>query len=325
MRAFGVRRSVGASFSLLTLWLLLLGCGGGGGSEQQSSSGSTQSESQSVVEATVEGTSGGEDRFSTETAQQLDSAIAEVMKEKNLPGVVVAVSVPGEGEYVDAQGTADLDVGRERQPNDPFRMGSITKTFTATAILQLVDEGRLSKSDTLSKWYPDFPNAEQITVDDLLSMRSGIPDYWDERTLRQYYDDPLEDVTADEIIRQVAGEADRFEAPNQQTRYNNTNYGILERIVEKVTGDDLGARIHANITRPLGMKNTIYPVDPKLPGGLHGYGLNPRSEQFEDKTVLNPAPPGGAGAMISDISDLGFTPGHFTRVICSPPRPNKSA
>ncbi len=58
-------------------------------------------------------------------------------------------------------------------------------------------------------------------------------------------------MTADEIIRQVAGEADRFEAPDRQTRYNNTNYGILGRIVEKVTGDDLGAQIHANITRPL--------------------------------------------------------------------------
>ncbi len=144
---------MGACFSLLTLWLLLLGCGAGGGGEQQSSSGSTRSGSQSV-EATVEGTSGGEDRFSAETSQRLDSAIAEVMDKENLPGVVVAVSVPGEGEYVYAQGTADLDVGRERQPDDPFRMGSITKTFTATAILRLVDEGRLSRSDTLSKWYP---------------------------------------------------------------------------------------------------------------------------------------------------------------------------
>jgi D-alanyl-D-alanine carboxypeptidase len=136
-------------------------------------------------------------------------------------------------------------------------------------------------------------------------MRSGVPDYWDEETLRQYYDNPLEDLTAEGIVQQVAGEADRFEAPNQRTQYNNTNYSILERIVEKVTGNDLGTQITESIIQPLGMRNTIYPANSGLPGELRGYGLNPESEQFEDKTILNPAPPGGAGAMISDISDLG--------------------
>ena len=184
---------------------MLGGCGGGSGSEQQSSSEDTQQAESQPVEATVGETNGGEDRFSNETIQQLDSAIAEVMSEENLPGVAVAVSVPGESEYVQAQGAANLETERERQPNDPFRVGSITKTFTATALLQLVDQGQLSKSDPLSNWYPDFPNAEQITVDDLLSMRSGIPDYWDEETLRQSYDNPLEDLTAEGIVQQVAG------------------------------------------------------------------------------------------------------------------------
>ena len=257
------------------------------------------------MEATVGETNGGEDRFSNETKQQLDSAIAQVMSEENLPGVAVAVSVPGEGEYVQAQGAASSETGRERQPKDPFRVGSITKTFTATALLQLVDQGQLSKSYPLSNWYPDFPNTEQIIVDDLLSMRSGIPDYWDDETLRQYYDNPLEDVTAEEIIQQVARRADQFESPNQQTQYNNTNYSILERIVEKVTGNDLGTQITETIIQPLGKTNTIYPVNAELPGELRGYSLNPESEQFEDKTILNPAPPGGAGAIISDISDLG--------------------
>jgi hypothetical protein len=94
-----IRRSAVVSLSLLTLWLLLVGCGGGGsGSDQQSSSEDTQqTESQSSVEATVGETDGGEDRFSSETIQQLDGAIAQVMSEENLPGVAVAVSVPGEG------------------------------------------------------------------------------------------------------------------------------------------------------------------------------------------------------------------------------------
>ena len=76
---------------------------------------------------------------------------------------------------------------------------------------------------------------------------------------------------------------------------------------------------------PLGMTNTIYPVNAELPGELRGYGLNPESEQFEDKTILNPAPPGGAGAIISDISDLGVYARALYNGDLLTPQPNKSA
>jgi D-alanyl-D-alanine carboxypeptidase len=115
-------------------------------------------------------------RFSDDIVRQLDHTVTQHMEENALPGVVVGVWVPGEGEYVVARGLANLETGRKRDLDDPFRIASITKTFVATAILQLVDEGKLSKSDRLSKWYPDFPNADQITVDDLLRMRSGLVD-----------------------------------------------------------------------------------------------------------------------------------------------------
>jgi CubicO group peptidase (beta-lactamase class C family) len=86
------------------------------------------------------------DRFSQTNVQELDSTIEQLMQDENLPGVVVGVWVPGEGEYVVAKGEADLETGRERELDDPFRNASISKTFTATAILQLVDEGKLSTS-----------------------------------------------------------------------------------------------------------------------------------------------------------------------------------
>jgi D-alanyl-D-alanine carboxypeptidase len=218
---------------------------------------------------------------------------------------LVAVSVPAEGEYLSAQGTANLDTGAEPQPTDQFRIGSVTKTFVATAILQLVDQGKLSKSDTLSKWYPDFPNADEITIDDLLRMRSGIADYWDQETLKQYYDNTFENVTNEDIIEAAAAKADQFEAPDQETKYTDTNYTILGAILEKVSGNDINTQISENILKPLGLQNTLYPTNDELPGNLHGYGLNPQSGEFEDKTILNPAPADGAGAMISDISDLG--------------------
>jgi D-alanyl-D-alanine carboxypeptidase len=171
--------------------------------------------------------------------------------------------------------------------------------------LQLVDQGKLSKSDTLSKWYPDFPNADEITIDDLLRMRSGIPDYWAEETLKQYYDNPLESVTNEDIIEAAAAEADQFEPPDQETKYTDTNYNILGAILEKVSGNDIATQIDQSITGPLGLDNTFYPTNNELPGNLHGYGLNPQSGEFEDKTILNPAPADGAGAMISNLSDLG--------------------
>ena len=296
MRACGEGRSVLVAFvAALALWPILLGCGGGGGGgggsgEEQSSSAETTNE---------------EERFSAANLQELDSNIAGVMEDKNLPGVLVGVSAPGQGEYVSAQGSANLDTGAGPQSSDQFRMGSVTKTFVATALLQLVDQGKLSESDTLSRWYPDFPNAEEITVDDLLRMRSGIADYWDEEMIKQYYDNPLENVTNEDIIRATAAKADQFEPPDQETKYTDTNYNILGAILEKVSGNDIATQLTENIVIPLGLRNTFYPTNDELPGGLRGYGLNSQSEEFEDKTILNPAPADGAGAMISDISDLG--------------------
>jgi D-alanyl-D-alanine carboxypeptidase len=290
--ARGVGRSVLVAFvAALALWPLLLGCGGGG-----AGSGEEQSSSETTPQ---------EDRFTAANLQELDSTIAGVMQDNNLPGVLVGVSAPGQGEYVSAQGSANLDTGAEPQSSDQFRIGSVTKTFVATAILQLVDQGQLSKSDTLSEWYPDFPNADEITVDDLLRMRSGIADYWDEETVKQYYDNPLENVTNEDIIEAAAAKADQFEPPDQETRYTDTNYNILGAILEKVSGNDIATQLTENILIPLGLNNTFYPTNNELPGGLRGYGLNSQSEGFEDKTILNPAPADGAGAMISDISDLG--------------------
>jgi D-alanyl-D-alanine carboxypeptidase len=242
--------------------------------------------------------------FSKSIVERLDSAIASEMKYSDLPGVVVGVWVPGEGEYVVARGKANLRTGERRDLEDSFRIGSITKTFTATAVLQLVDKGKLSKSDKLSKWYPDFPNAEKITVEHLLRMRSGIADSFDEEWWEDYEENSLGDVSAEEMIKRSASRGDRFATPGQRTEYTNVNYLILGEIVEKESGKDIGAHITETILKPLGMENTIYPTNNDLPGELHGYSRDSSSGELKDTTNLNPTPGGAAGAMISDISDL---------------------
>jgi D-alanyl-D-alanine carboxypeptidase len=235
--------------------------------------------------------------FSGETVRRLDGAITKQMREEDLPGVVVGVWVPGEGRYVVAKGKANLETGEKRDLADQFRIGSITKTFVATAVLQLVEEGKLSKSDKLSRWYPDFPNADKITVEDLLRMQSGIVDPPFEDLVRRY-NSPRAAIEAS------ARNGDAFLPPGQRTQYSNINYVILGEIVGKVSGNDTGDRIEASILKPLGMRNTSYPTNSKLPGDLHGYTYDFSTGGFKDVTVLDPAAEGGSAAMISDVSDL---------------------
>jgi D-alanyl-D-alanine carboxypeptidase len=226
------------------------------------------------------------------------------MEQENLPSVVVGVWAPGEGEYVTAQGKANLETGEQRGLGQPFRIASITKTFTATAVLQLVDEGKLKTSDKLSEWYPDFPNAEKITIDNLLRMRSGIPDFTDEKFMKNWYAHPRADITAQDSIERSAKKVDQFKPPGKETVYTNANYVLLQEIVRKVSGEPLGTRIAGGILQPLGMDDSFYATEDELPGTLRGYSWNPQSKEFQDKTVLNPAVPGGAGAMISTLADL---------------------
>ena len=240
---------------IAALAVLAGACGTQGSGEEQSSSDATRQAGQRAQSRTEE-TTKGDARFSAQNLQELDNTIAKVRKDKNLPGVLVGVSVPGEGEYLSAQGSANLDTGTKPQPGDQFRIGSVTKTFVATAILQLVEEGKLSKSDTLSKWYPDFPNADEITVDDLLRMRSGIPHYWNEKTLKQYYDNPQQNVTNEDIIEATAAKADQFKPPDQETEYSDTNYNILGAILEKVSGNDIATQLDQSIISRLGLENT---------------------------------------------------------------------
>jgi D-alanyl-D-alanine carboxypeptidase len=237
----------------------------------------------------------GDDREGDEMVRRLDKAIANEMQENDLPSVVVGVWIPGEGEYVVARGQANIKTGEKRDIDDPFRIASITKTFTATAILQLVEEGKLSKTDKLSKWYPDFPNAEKITIEHLLRMQSGI--VGPEGEPKQYR-------STEDVIEATAKQGILFGTPGQRTEYSDINYILLGEIIRKVSGNDTGDQIEKSILEPLGMKDTVYPTNNDLPGDLHGYTLDLSTGELKEGTSLPLAPVGAAGAMISDVSDL---------------------
>jgi len=251
--------------------------------------------------------------FPPDVARQLDDEIRAIVKRENLPSAAVQISVPGRGRYTFVEGFADLATHSPRTFEQPFRIASITKTFAATAILVLIDRGLLRKTDHVAKWYPQFPNADQITVDDLLRMRSGIPAPNDDEVLAQVYDAPLKPAPSlAEDLKSIAWLKSRFKPPNTEGVYTDFNYDILAGIVQQVTGKDIGDLITDTVIVPLKLHNTSYPTGTGLPGGLHGYGWNPSTQRFDDKTLFNPPLAGAAGAVISNFDDL-LT---FSRVLC---------
>ena len=253
------------------------------------------------------------DLFPSDVARNLNRGIVNIMREKNLPSVAVKLLVRGKGQYTFVGGFANLKTRTARTLDQPFRIASVTKTFTATAILVLVDRGLLQKNDPIAKWYPDFPNADQITVDDLLHMRSGIPAPNDDEVLARVYDNPLAPAPPlTEELSSFAALKSQFKAPNTEGVYTDFNYDILAGIVQQVTGKDIGMVISETVIKPLKLQHTSYPTGTALPGQLRGYGWNPETKRFEDKTLFNPPLGGASGAIISDISDLL----KFSRALC---------
>ena len=260
----------------------------------------------------VASTEASDDPFPASLKQAMDAEIEKQMKDNNLPSAAVSIVIPGKGEYSFVKGTANLKTGRPREFDDPFRIASNTKTFIGLTTLRLVDEGKLATTDTIDQWLPDFPNAQQITIGDLLRMRSGIPDPFDEAGLKDYYEHPLMIQTAEDSIAKAAKDPKAFSEPDQETRYINVNFNILAFIIEKVTEQPIDVAVHEQVIAPLNLTHTIYPTTTAMPGELHGYSWEADTETFRDMTILNPEVAGGAGAMISDIRDLET----YVRALC---------
>ncbi len=244
--------------------------------------------------------------FSQELIDVLDLKIDSLMINDSLPGLVIKVYASNNREYIRAKGVCNLETGVSRTLTEPFRIASITKTFTASVIHVLINEGKLSTSDKLSKYFPDFPNADIITVRNLLRMRSGIADYADHAFLEFLYDDPLVVFTTQELLQMSIDKADQFYSPDSITRYCNVNYTLLGEIASQIEGKDIGTLITEKVIEPLGLANTIYPTNISLPGNNHGYCWNEVNNEFDDYTILNPLWAGAGGAMISTVAELGI-------------------
>jgi D-alanyl-D-alanine carboxypeptidase len=242
-------------------------------------------------------------------ASRLDGAIEARIAQMGIPGAIVALSIPGQIEYAKAFGVSDTATGEPMLVNDFTRIGSVTKTFTGTAILQLVDQGKIALGDPISRYVDGVPFGDVITLDLLGRMRSGLPDYTetDEFRNRVYTEAPAGPdafaTTPRELIDAAFRQPMEF-PPGADFKYSNTNFVLLGMVVEKVTGMPLGDYFEQNIFGPLGLKRTSYPANGQMPIPFaHGYSQAPDGQIF-DAALWNPSWGDAAGRVVSDLADM---------------------
>ncbi|CAN5399344.1 serine hydrolase domain-containing protein [soil metagenome] len=190
-------------------------------------------------------------------AQQLDTLFKNKVKLAGFNGCVL-IAQRGQIIYKNAFGFSNCKTKDSLKLNSAFQLASASKTFTATAILMLADQGKLKLTDNVQKFFPNFPY-QDITVKLLLSHRSGLFNYI--YCCEQYCQKPnqynkgvFDNAAMMEII--TAHKCDVYAKPNTKFEYCNTNYAILASIVEKVTGVSFADYLEQNIFKPLGMDNT---------------------------------------------------------------------
>lgn len=269
---------------------------------------------------TTESPAGG--TMSPEDAAAVDAAAAAFLQTAAVNGVTalyVGISDPDTGDYLHAYGDAAVD-GPAATIDDNFRIGSISKTFTATVLLQLVEEGELALDDTVEELLPDravdYPDLAPLTVEQLLAMQSGVADYLNvpDSVVVDIVDDPSRVWGAEELI---AAGLDAGVEPPGTPGYSTTNYLVLQLIAESLTGTSLQELITERVTDRLALGATFLPPnddtdlpDPATRGYVAGGCVNELEadgatvDEGTDVTDWNASYGQGGGGMTSSITDL---------------------
>ncbi len=243
--------------------------------------------------------------FPAAVAEQLDAAIAQAMAAANVPGALVGIWSP-EGTYVKAFGVADKATGAPMDTGLFLRIGSETKTFTVTALLQLVDQGKVGLDDPIGTYIPGVPNGDVVTIRQLAEMRSGLPSYSASEQFGIAYLGNTQRHFEPEELLAFAFEMPVLGPPGTAFNYSNTNTVLLGVLVEKVSGQPFGEYLQEHIFDPVGLTSTSYPTDAALPSPhAQGYTEQTADGQEAVATDWNPSWAGPAGAMISTLADLG--------------------
>ena len=268
-------------------------------------------------------TAGAEPAYAATLRPKLQAILTETLA----PGAVVLVRSPELGDWMATFGTRAIGSSEPVTRADHVRIGSNTKTWTGTVILQLVEAGKLALDDPAAKYRPDVPNGRNITIEHLLTMRSGLYNYSETLELNRTLDtDPTKPWTPDELLALAYAHPPYF-PPGQGYHYSNTNTILLGLIIEKLTGNPIEQEFQTRIFTPLGLANSQLPARTSnaLPTPYargYQFGTNVETMTSEvlpapqqaaarggtlrpfDATLNNPSWAWTAGAGISTADDL---------------------
>ncbi len=216
------------------------------------------------------------------------------------PGAAVLVARGDEVLYRGARGLADVKTGARLTPDAVFRIGSVSKQFAAAGLLKLVEAGKLSLADPLSKFVPNFPNGKHITVLELLNHTSGVKDY---THIAGWGDGPLDKPTNTAQLIATFKDAKPDFAPGTDWAYDNSGYVLVGAVIEAVTGQPWYVYLGRTLFEPLGMTHTGYGADPKFAAQqVHGYSL--KDGKVVPAKVISMTIPSAAGGLVSTVDDL---------------------
>lgn len=240
----------------------------------------------------------------TSLGSPLEAQIDSVLRRSypsNGPGAAVIVVQRGKTLLRKGFGLADLEHGTPVVPDDIFRVGSITKEFTAVSILQLVAAGKLHLDDEITHYVPDFPtHGQRITLAHLLTHTSGIRNYTADAGFRAL---PLQDLSLAQILAFIKDKPPNF-APGSHWAYCNTGYVLLGAVIEKVSGQSYEAYLQDHVFKAAGLTHTFYGNARKAtPGEIPGYSRT-LDKKWTKAVYLNATQAFSAGALLSTVDDL---------------------
>ncbi len=230
-------------------------------------------------------------------SQRLDSLFQVLEKNNKFMGSI-AVSQNGKLLYSNTIGYSDVENSKKAGFKTKYRIGSVSKIFTASLILKAIEENKVSLKQTLDKFFPEIENSKKITVGNLLNHKSGIHDFTNDKSYSGYNTKPKSEKQMIEII---AKGKSNFE-PNSKVEYSNANYIVLSYILEKIYKKKYEAILHAKIIKPLGLKDTYFGSTIQIQN-TESYSYH-FVTKWDKATETDLSIPMGAGGIVSNSADL---------------------
>jgi len=231
--------------------------------------------------------------------KQIEALILAEIKDKNAPGGAFMVAKNGKPIYQKAFGKVNIELCVDLGTDFVFQLGSMTKQFTAIAILMLEEQGKLSTTDVIAKYLPDYPNGQHISLHHLLTHTSGIKDFTKMKAIK---DIAQKEMTPKMMVDFFKDEPVDF-APGEKFEYNNSGYVLLGYIIELASGTSYQDFIEQQIFKKLGMNDSRYATDRQIVP-KRAYGYQKKENGYVNKTVINFSVPYASGALMATLDDL---------------------